>query len=52
MKAMLFNEFGPPEVLHYEDRPDPEPGAKDLRHLAGPANTPRILLNSPKISST
>ena len=30
MKAMLFNEFGPPEVLHYEDRPDPEPGPDDL----------------------
>ncbi|HSR55066.1 MAG TPA: zinc-binding dehydrogenase [Alphaproteobacteria bacterium] len=26
MKAAVFHEFGPPEVLHYEDAPDPEPG--------------------------
>lgn len=26
MKAAIFNEFGAPEVLHYEDVPDPEPG--------------------------
>ena len=30
MKAMVFNAFGPPDVLHYEDRPDPEPGPDDL----------------------
>jgi NADPH:quinone reductase-like Zn-dependent oxidoreductase len=26
MKAAIFHEFGPPEVLQYEDVPDPEPG--------------------------
>jgi NADPH:quinone reductase-like Zn-dependent oxidoreductase len=26
MKAAIFHEFGAPEVLHYEDVPDPEPG--------------------------
>lgn len=26
MKAAIFREFGPPEVLHYEDVPDPVPG--------------------------
>jgi NADPH:quinone reductase-like Zn-dependent oxidoreductase len=26
MKAAVFHEFGPPEVLHYEDVPDPVPG--------------------------
>ncbi|MCH8917798.1 MAG: zinc-binding alcohol dehydrogenase family protein, partial [Proteobacteria bacterium] len=26
MKAAIFKEFGDPEVLHYEDVPDPEPG--------------------------
>lgn len=30
MKAMLFNAFGPPDVLHYEDVPDPGPGPGDL----------------------
>jgi NADPH:quinone reductase-like Zn-dependent oxidoreductase len=26
MKAAIFHEFGPPDVLKYEDVPDPEPG--------------------------
>jgi NADPH2:quinone reductase len=26
MKAAIFYEYGPPEVLKYEDLPDPEPG--------------------------
>ncbi len=26
MKAAIFREYGPPEVLHYEDVPDPVPG--------------------------
>ncbi|MGB0631963.1 MAG: quinone oxidoreductase family protein [Alphaproteobacteria bacterium] len=30
MKAMIFNEFGPPDVLHYEDVPDPRPGPDDV----------------------
>ena len=30
MRAMIFNAFGPPDVLHYEDVPDPAPGPGDL----------------------
>jgi|TARA_B110000467_G_scaffold91474_1_gene82650 NADPH:quinone reductase-like Zn-dependent oxidoreductase len=32
MKAMIFNTFGPPDVLYYEDVPDPDPapGPGDL----------------------
>lgn len=30
MKAMIFREFGPPEVLHYEDVPEPVPGPGEL----------------------
>lgn len=30
MKAMVFNAFGPPDVLHYEDLPDPVAGPDDL----------------------
>jgi NADPH:quinone reductase-like Zn-dependent oxidoreductase len=30
MKAMIFNAFGGPDVLHYEELPDPVAGADDL----------------------
>lgn len=30
MKAMIFNAFGAPDVLHYEDLPDPVAGPDDL----------------------
>lgn len=30
MRAMIFNAFGAPDVLHYEDVPDPVPGPLDL----------------------
>lgn len=30
MRAMIFNTFGAPDVLHYEDMPDPVPGPTDL----------------------
>lgn len=30
MKAMIFNEFGAPDVLHYEDLPDPVAGPDDV----------------------
>ena len=30
MRAMIFNEFGPPDVLHYEELPDPVAGPGDL----------------------
>lgn len=31
MKAIMVHEFGGPEVLRYEDRPIPEPGAGEVR---------------------
>ena len=30
MKAMIYREFGPPEVLHYENVPDPVPGPGEI----------------------
>jgi NADPH:quinone reductase len=30
MKAMIYREFGPPDVLHYEEVPDPVPGAGEI----------------------
>src|SRR5258706_9041013 len=30
MKAILFDQPGGPEVLHYGDAPDPRPGAGEL----------------------
>ena len=30
MKAVLFHEHGGPEVLKYEDAPDPKPGRGDV----------------------
>ena len=30
MKAMIYREFGPPDVLHYEEVPDPTPGAGEI----------------------
>ena len=30
MKAAIFHEFGPPEVLKYEDVPDPVPGPGEI----------------------
>ena len=31
MKAIVIHEFGPPEVLRYEDVPDPQPRAGEIR---------------------
>ena len=30
MQAMIYREFGPPEVLHYEEVPDPVPGPGEI----------------------
>ncbi|HUB94495.1 MAG TPA: zinc-binding dehydrogenase [Stellaceae bacterium] len=40
MKAIVFHEFGPPDVLKYEDVPDPEPrfGEVRIRVHAGTVN--------------
>ena len=31
MKAIVIREFGPPDVLKYEDVPDPSPRAGEIR---------------------
>ena len=43
MKAMVFNEFGPPDVLHYEDRPVPDPGSNDLVMQVHAVSVNRVL---------
>jgi NADPH:quinone reductase-like Zn-dependent oxidoreductase len=46
MKAVLFDQFGPPEeVLHLGDRPVPEPGPGEVRvrMLASPVNPSDLL---------
>ena len=43
MKAMVFNEFGPPDVLHYEDRPVPDPGSDDLVMQVHAVSVNRVL---------
>ena len=30
MRALVFDRFGPPDVLHLADRPDPEPGPGEV----------------------
>jgi len=36
MKAIVIHEFGPPDVLKYEDWPDPQPQAGEIRHGDAP----------------
>ena len=43
MKAMVFNQFGPPDVLHYEDRPVPDPGSDDLVMQVHAVSVNRVL---------
>ena len=43
MKAMVFNEFGPPDVLHYEDRPVSDPGSDDLVMQVHAVSVNRVL---------
>src|SRR5947209_19793834 len=43
MKAIVIHEFGPPEVLHYEDVPDPEPRAGEIRIRVHAATVNRVL---------
>lgn len=30
MKASVYHEYGPPEVLHYEDVPRPRAGSREV----------------------
>ena len=43
MKAIVIREFGPPEVLRYEDVPDPVPRAGEIRIRVLAATVNRVL---------
>jgi len=43
MKAILIHEYGPPEVLRYEDVPDPVPRAGEIRIKVHAATVNRVL---------
>ena len=43
MKAIRFHEFGPPDVLKYEDVPDPEPRSGEVRIRVHAATVNRVL---------
>jgi NADPH2:quinone reductase len=43
MKAILLHEYGPPDVLRYEDIPDPLPRAGEIRIKVHAATVNRVL---------
>jgi NADPH:quinone reductase len=43
MKAVVIHEYGPPDVLRYEDIPDPEPRAGEIRIRVHAATVNRVL---------
>jgi NADPH:quinone reductase len=43
MKAMIYREFGPPEVLHYENVPDPVPGPGEIALEVHACSVNRVL---------
>src|SRR2546421_9018737 len=43
MKAIVIREFGPPDVLKYEDLPDPLPRAGEIRVRVHAATVNRVL---------
>jgi NADPH:quinone reductase len=43
MKAIVIHEFGPPDVLKYEDVPDPQPQAGEIRIRVHAATVNRVL---------
>ncbi len=43
MKAIVFHEFGPPDVLRYEEVPDPVPRAGEIRIKVHAATVNRVL---------
>lgn len=43
MKAMIYREFGPPEVLHYEEVPDPVPGPGEIALEVHACSVNRVL---------
>src|SRR5512145_2705791 len=43
MKAIVIHEYGPPEVLRYEEVPDPAPRAGEIRIRIHAATVNRVL---------
>src|SRR5262249_45074273 len=43
MKAIVIHQFGPPDVLRYEDVPDPQPRAGEIRISVHAATVNRVL---------
>ena len=43
MKAIVIHEYGPPDVLRYEDLPDPVPRAGEIRITVHAATVNRVL---------
>jgi NADPH2:quinone reductase len=43
MKAIVIHEYGPPDVLRYEDVPDPEPRSGEIRIKVHAATVNRVL---------
>jgi NADPH:quinone reductase len=43
MKAMIYREFGPPDVLHYEDLPAPVPGPGEIALEVHACSVNRVL---------
>ena len=43
MKAIVIHEYGPPDVLRYQDVPDPEPRAGEIRIQVHAATVNRVL---------
>ena len=43
MKAIVIHEFGPPDVLKYEDVPDPQPQPGEIRIRVHAATVNRVL---------
>ncbi len=43
MQAMIYREFGPPEVLHYEEVPDPVPGPGEIAIEVHACSVNRVL---------
>jgi NADPH2:quinone reductase len=43
MKAIVIHEYGPPDVLRYEDVPDPHPRAGEIRIRVHAATVNRVL---------
>lgn len=43
MKAIVLHRYGPPDVLRYEEVPDPQPRAGEIRIRVGAATVNRVL---------